>query len=133
MVKLYIKSQIALQFIIIISILLFIFIVFLGIISNRNAELNKEELMIQAQDMVNAVQKELVIATTVVDGYSREFHIPSKIGNQNYSIYIGGPTNATLILSFSNNDFTRRIPPITGQPTPGLNRINKAGGVVYLN
>ncbi len=124
------RAQLALQFIIIIGIALFMFVVFAGIISSKNAELNKEKLMIQAQDITNAVQKEIVIASTVLDGYSREFRIPAKIGSYDYSISI---QNTTLILTHSGNDFTKRIPKITGQPKAGLNRINKTGGVVYLN
>lgn len=133
MVKFNLNAQAALQFIIIIGILLFIFIVFSAIITNKNAELNKDKLMIQAQDIINSVQKEIVIATTVIDGYYREFSIPSQIGSHDYSIYIGDPKNTTLVLNFLNNDFTKRIPSIIGEPTKGLNRINRTGGVVYLN
>jgi len=116
-----------------VGILLFVFIAFFAIISGRDAEQNEERLMIQAQDIINAVQKELVIATTVLDGYSREFLIPSKIGSHDYSIYTAGSGNTTLVLTLLNNDFTKRIPHIIGQPKPGLNRINKTRGEVYLN
>jgi hypothetical protein len=133
MVKLNLKSQVALQFVIIIGILLFVFIAFFAILSEKNQEDNEEKLMIQAQDIIYSVQREIVIATTVLDGYLRQFRIPSTIGLNDYSIYIQGPSNTTLVLNFLNNDFTKRIPPANGQPKPGLNNITKSGGEVYLN
>lgn len=131
--KLNLKSQVALQFVIVLGLLLFIFIVFFAMISSQNAEDNKEKLMIQAQDIISAVQKEIVIASTMLNGYSRSFRIPSKIGALNYSFYITGSSNTTLILNLLNNDFSKRIPRVKGQPKTGLNNLTKIGGEVYLN
>jgi hypothetical protein len=133
MAKLHLRSQIALQFVVIVGILLFVVISIFGIVSNRSAEENQEKILIQAHDIISAVQKEIVIGSTVLDGYSRKFSIPSKIGGYDYSLYIPVTSNSTLVLNILNNDFTKKIPPIHGQPKPGLNNITKVGGEVYLN
>jgi len=133
MVELNLKSQLAFQFLIVVGILLFVFITFFAIISNRSSEENEGKLMLEAQDIANAVQKEIVIASTVLDGYSREFFIPSRIGINNYSISTSGSGNKTLVLTLQGNDFTKRIPYVIGQPRPGLNVIRKIQGEVYLN
>lgn len=79
------KSQISLEFILLISFMLFFFIVFFGVVQYRMAEAmhDKEtELLATAAEYV---KNEINLAYTAEDGYIRSFVIPENIAGKKYS------------------------------------------------
>lgn len=127
--KFYLKSQTAMEFIILAGFLLFFFIAVLGVASSNAYDLNRERAIIIGEDLATKVQKEINLAARVVDGYSREFTLPAKLGQKEYNISIIG--NEVIITS-GQNDFWRVIPPVIGNITQGRNTINKTNGIIYI-
>jgi hypothetical protein len=128
--KRHVKSQAALEFLILVGIVLFVFTIMIGVVSSRTTDIYKKRGAIIADDIVTKVQKEVNLASRVLDGYSRDFSIPQKIGKENYSISI---TGNEVVLSTEKEDFWRIIPNVVGNITKGSNTIRKTNGVIYIN
>src|SRR3989338_1369432 len=65
------------------------------------------------KDLALKLQKEALIAASVEDGYVRDFTIPIQLDN--------------------SVNYTFTIPNSVGNLSKGSNRINKTGGVIYIN
>ncbi len=128
--KLHIKSQSAIEFLALTGVVLFMFLILLGMTANRVEYLDKQKEIIYGEDLVIKVQKEVNLASRSLDGYSRVFEIPQKLGSLNYTISIVGNE---LTVDTINQAFTRRIPPVVGNIAKGANKINKTDGTIYLN
>ena len=128
--KLYIKSQSAIEFLSLAGVVILMFIMLLGITANRVEHLDKQKEIVYGEALVIKVQKEINLAARSLDGYSRTFEIPQKLGALNYSIDIVG---AELNIDTAHQSFTRRIPNVIGNIAKGANKINKTDGTIYIN
>lgn len=128
--KRHIKAQSAMEFMILSSFLLFIFVVILGYVSYNASYVNKKRDIIMGEDLITKVQKEINLAAMVMDGYSREFRLPQKLGRKDYIILIVGNE---VIASTDKQDFWRVIPNVTGSINKGENIITKENGTIFLN
>ena len=124
------KAQIIMEFIMLIGILLFMFILFLGVTGYQAREINKEKVELLGSDTVFMVQRELELAVNSLEGYHREFYLPTKLNNLDYDILV---SNNEVILTVNNQDFFLPVVGVTGQPRKETNIINKRESVVYLN
>jgi len=71
------------------------------------------------------------LAASVEDGYVRSFTIPSQLDNSvNYTLTT---KNYTITVESKNSIYTFTIPNSVGNLSKGSNRINKTGGVIYIN
>lgn len=82
------------------------------------------------KDLALKLQKELLVAATVEDGYRRTFQIPDTLNNINYSMTL---QNSTIGVQSKNSYYIVRVPTVIGNVTKGTNIINKTGGVIYIN
>ena len=83
------------------------------------------------KDIGLKLQRELVLAAGVEDGYMRIFEVPDKIDNTiNYSLTT---QNSTITIKSENSIYIASIPKSVGNATKGVNKINKTGGVIYIN
>ena len=128
--KQHIKGQGAMEFIILAGMLLLMFIIISGITLDRTIHINRKRDIILGEDLVTKVQKEINLAARVLDGYSRNFTLPQKLGTKNYTILIAGQE---AIVRTDKGDFWRVIPNVTGDINKGVNRINKTNGTIYIN
>ena len=77
------------------------------------------------------LQKEVLLAASVEDGYVRLFTIPIQLDNNiNYTLTT---KNYTITVVSANSIYTFTIPNSIGNVTKGPNKINKTGGVIYIN
>jgi len=118
------------EFLLLAGLLLLVFAVMMGIYSEKMAYSNKQKDILRGQDLVDKVQKEIAIASRVLDGYQRQFTLPSRLGNKEYTIRIIGKE---VIASTDKQDFWRPIPSVVGNVTKGQNNIKRQNGTVYLN
>ena len=81
------------------------------------------------KDAALKIQKELLIAANVEDGYSRAFTMPDKINQIDYSLTT---QNSTVAVTSKNSIYEVSIPNSVGILVKGTNRINKTGGVIYI-
>lgn len=128
--KQHVKSQVAMEFMVLVGISVLVFLIMLAIISEQIQDINNKEEIIRAEDIAIKIQKEINLASRVLDGYYRRFYLPHKLGNFDYEIIIGGNE---LIIKTRKQDTWVVIPDITGNITKGFNTINKTGGIIYLN
>ena len=123
------KSQVALEFLIFSGIAFILVIVLTAISANQIKGLFNYKEDILVKDLALKVQGELNLAAMVEDGYTREFEVPDKLDNIDYSIFI---VNGTLFVQSKNSLYIVSIPSIIGNISIGTNVINKIEGVIYI-
>lgn len=124
------KAQISAEFFVLLGILFLIAIAFeVASLSQLNDfRLKKENDAVR--DVALKIQKELLIAAAVEDGYARQFELPDNVDSINYSLTI---QNSTIAVESRNSYYFVSIPQVVGNISKGANAINKTGGVVYIN
>lgn len=124
------KAQISAEFFVLLGIVFLIAIAFevasLGQLNDFR--LKKENDAVR--DVALKIQKELLIAVAVEDGYVRQFELPDKVDSVNYSLTT---QNSTINVESKNSYYSVSVPKVVGNASKGANVINKTGGVVYIN
>ena len=124
------KAQISAEFFVLLGIVFLIAIAFeIASLDQLNDFREKKESE-AVKDIALKLQKELLVAATVEDGYVRIFEIPDKLDNINYSLTT---QNSTINVTSKNSLFIVAIPNSVGNASKGTNTINKTGGVIYIN
>ena len=126
----HIKAQIAIEFILLVSVAFVILIIFLTSVRSQATDLNKRKDFVLVKDLAYKVQYEINIATQVKSGYNRTFFIPEKLDNKEYTINI---EKNEITIRLEKLEFVLDIPEINGNINKGNNQIKNLGGVVYLN
>ncbi len=124
------NAQSAVEFMVILSAILFFFVTFFAIIQMNVEKKNLEKEKIIIQSIALDVQDEINIAAKSSEGYSREFKIPENIFGKNYEINISGNF---IYVSLKELGISYKISEINGSIKKGLNLIRKENGTVYLN
>ena len=124
------KSQVALEFLIFSGIAFILIIVLTAISANQIKGIFNYKEDILVKDLALKVQGELNLAAMVEDGYTREFEVPDKLDNIDYSIFI---VNGTLFVQSKNSIYIARVPKLIGNVSKGINSINKLSGLIYIN
>jgi hypothetical protein len=124
------KAQSAMEFFMFVGILLMIFIAFTAILFDRVNTINDKKAVLLGEDIAIKVQKEILLAARVSDGYSRLFTLPQTIEGMNYSVYVSGKE---VTVKTPKSEVVRIIPEINGNITKGNNLIHKSNGSIYLN
>jgi len=125
-----IKSQGAIEFLIISGIVIFMFTVFFVAIQANTEERNKENEAIIIKNLALSVQDEIFLALKSSDGYIREFQIPQLISGKDYEISI---IDNFVHVKTSQNAVSLKLDDFTGNIKKGINIIKKQNGKVYLN
>ena len=124
------RAQISVEFFLFAGLAFLIAIAFqFGSLNQLNDFRTKKESD-AVKDLGLKLQRELLIASTVEDGYVRYFNIPDKLDNINYSL---STQNFTITVTSKNSIYIVRIPNSIGIINKGTNKINKTGGVIYIN
>jgi len=127
------RGQSAVEFMILIGVVLFIFSLFLIVIQNNVSDKFDEDRDRIALEIVLTVQDEINLASESSDGYSRNFKIPSRVGSLGYNISII-ESNVFLITEDGRHAVSLPIPEaVEGEIYVGENSITKEGGVVHIN
>ncbi len=105
--------------------------IFLAASANEAKEFSSNKKLFLMRDVALKLQKEVTIASSVEEGYERNFDLPEKLDSfLNYSIITG---NTTITVNSSNAFFSAAIPKITGNFTKGPNKIENIGGKIFVN
>ena len=126
----YSKAQISAEFFVLLGLAFLIAIAFeLASIDQLNQfRMGKESEAVK--DLALKLQKELLIAANVEDGYVRIFTIPDELNNINYSLTT---QNSTITVQSENSLYIVSMPKAVGSINKGTNTINKTGGVININ
>jgi len=126
------KGQTALEFIILIGVVIFFTTIFFAIINENLGQKNFEKRDIEIKLIASNVQDEINLALRSSDGYSRNFTIQEKIYSQDYQINITGDL-VYLKTSDSKHAIALPVPKLVGDIKKGNNIIKKRDGIIYLN
>jgi len=124
------KSQVSFEFFIFVGLAFLIAIAFSLASLDQLQEFRVEKEGEAVKDLALKLQKELLLAATVEEGYVRIFEIPEKLDNIDYFLTV---QNNTISIESKNGFYTLSIPKAIGNLTKGENKINKTGGVIYIN
>ena len=126
------KAQSAIELLILVGVMLFIFIGFLFVFQNNVSQKTVENRNQEALELTITVKNEIDIAAGTTDGYSRTFQIPETIFRQDYNLTIEGDV---LYFTTSDGSISLSLPSqqVTGQLQKGANTIQKLNGEILLN
>src|SRR3989344_4150014 len=124
------KAQISAEFFVFVGLAFLVAIAFEVVSLDQLNDFRIQKESEAIKDLALKLQKELLIAATVEDGYVRFFKIPEKIDTINYSLAI---QNSTITVKSKNSIFVGSTPNVVGNLTKNTNKINKTGGVIYIN
>ena len=124
------KAQVSAEFFVLLGLAFLITITFeIASLDQLNDFRNQKETQ-SVKDLGLKLQKEVVLASIVEDGYVRTFEVPDKLENIDYSLIT---LNSTVIIQSKNVLFTVSIPTSVGNLSKGTNIVNKTGDVIYIN
>ena len=124
------KAQIAIEFVLLVSVTFIILLIFLKAIGDQADDLNEKKEFILVKDLAYKAQYEINIASQVKSGYNRTFFIPEKLDNNDYTIT---KIENKITIGLKNSEFTITIPDVNGSIKKGNNTIKNIGGVIYIN
>ncbi|MBS3096084.1 hypothetical protein J4480_01445 [Candidatus Woesearchaeota archaeon] len=124
------KAQITAEFYILLGIAFLIAIAFEIASLDQLNDFRKQKEEESVRDLALKLQKEVLVAANVEDGYVRVFQIPDKLDNIDYFLTV---QNYTVNVKSKNAFSIMPIPKAIGNMTKGANVINKTGGVIYIN
>ena len=124
------KAQVSAEFLIFVGMAFLIAIAFEAASLSQLKDFRDRKEAEAVRDMALKIQKELIIAANVENGYSRTFDLPDRLELINYSITT---QNLTVTVESKNGFFIVHIPNSVGNVTKGTNHISKTGGIVHVN
>ncbi|MBS3105717.1 hypothetical protein J4234_05660 [Candidatus Woesearchaeota archaeon] len=126
----HLKAQMSAEFFVFVGLAVLIAIAFeiISLGQLNDFRLQKENEAVR--DLALKLQQELLVASTVEDGYVRTFQIPDSIEIINYSL---STQNSTITVKSKNSLYIASLPKVVGNVSKGANTINKTGGVIYIN
>jgi len=125
------KSQFAMEFILLITFMLIVFLGFFAVVSYTITDLEENKKQQAAENIAALVDNEIKLARSVNDGYEKTFTVPKKIEGNNYTISI--IENKELVVIYLEYEYVLFLPEnIMGNVSTGLNEIKKNNSIVYL-
>ncbi|MBI4739559.1 hypothetical protein HY772_08545 [Candidatus Woesearchaeota archaeon] len=119
------------EFIIFFGFMFLIFVIFLIGVADRYKTLAADKERILLSDQAQKIRKEILVASTVEDGYSRSFEIPASLDGVSFTIQV---VNDVLVLESSKEESSLKMPPINGTLQKGAtNTIEKKNGLLCIN
>lgn len=126
------KTQSALEFVVLASFMLLVIIGFFSVTSSNILQAKDEGNKKISSDITDFAYREIEIAKSLNDGYTRVFVMPQTVNGVNYSISI--IDNRELMVNYLGNEYVKFLPAnVSGNISIGLNRIKKINNVVYIS
>ena len=120
------------EFIVLASFMLLVILGFFAITSSKILESKEEGDRKIAEDIADFAYREIEIAKSVNDGYTRVFSMPLTFNGVNYSIKI--TDNRELIVDYLGYEHVKFLPlNVTGTIGVGFNEIKKINGIVDVS
>ncbi len=126
------KAQSSIEFIILIGVMTFIFLMFLFVLKMNLSDEHEDNRNLFIKEIAVTIQNEISLATNSIEGYHREFQIPINLFGVDYTAEIV----AGLVYIHTNDGryaLSLPVSEVTGALQIGVNVITKKEGVVYLN
>jgi hypothetical protein len=117
------------QFLLVVSIVFMLFVVFVTGFAERYRDIKMEKERLAVKDLALKVHDEIAIAHNLEDGYTRTFTLPDQVEGSNYTINITG--NVVAVTS-EHSEYSLAAAPVTGDVNVGSNTITRSGGTVCI-
>ena len=124
------KAQVSIEFFIFVGLAFLIAIAFELASLDQLKDFRLENENAAVKDFALKLQKEVLIAAYVEDGYSRAFEIPDDLENIDFSVDL---RNSTITVQSKNSLYITLVPSSVGNFSKGTNIIRKSGNVIYIN
>jgi hypothetical protein len=126
------KSQVSNEFIVLLGVAFLVMLIFMSLIASDISSISFEKEHRSMRDLGFSVQREIMTASDVKDGYERQFRLSDRVNGYDYSI---SNTDKFITVVSANKGIEQSflIPSVVGNLTKGMNIIRKSGGVVYIN
>jgi hypothetical protein len=126
------KGQSAMEFVVLASFMLLVILGFFAITTSRMFEAKEQMEETTAQQIADIAFREIELASTLSDGYTRVFSIPRNVNGVGYNITI--IDDRELVVVFEGFEHIKFFPTnVTGNITKGMNQLRKEGNVIYLS
>ena len=120
------------EFIILASFMLVAIFGFFAVTSSRLLEARDESNKKTAEDIAQLAYREMEIAKSANDGYSRIFAMPQTVNGVDYNITI--IDNREIVVHYLEQEHIKFLPAnVTGNIVKGNNKISKNNGIVFIN
>lgn len=117
------KSQVATEFMLMVSLAIVVLIVMLGVLYYLFIDYSEEKNVNKLTDLGYSLQSEIIVAAEVEPGYERAINIPNDTEGANYTIEIN---NTEIVIKYRSTDLLFTIPRVTGSiTTKGTHLIRK--------
>lgn len=126
------KSQTAIEFVILVGFVLFVFVAFLLVIRGNTSDKIREKKNQAVKELALTVQDEINLALSSTDGYYRSFNLPETLSGQEYEAEI---SEGMVYIHTTDNKYAIALPVanVTGDVNEGGNIIRKENGEIKLN
>lgn len=126
------KGQSAIEFVILIMAVLFLFVGLLYFIHGKIADSKAEAVTVAVNEIALTVQDEINLAHGSANGYSRQFFLPPNLNGFEYTANI---TEGSIYVRTEDGKNAVALPvlEVTGDILIGNNLVRKSEGIVYLN
>lgn len=127
-----IKGQSAIEFLILIMAILFLFVGLLYFVYSKISDTQNEAVSVAVNEIALTVQDEINLAHGSADGYLRQFFLPFNINGLEYEVNI---IEDSIYVRTVNGRHAVALPisEVTGDVLIGNNLIYKINGSVRLN
>ncbi|MBI2660209.1 hypothetical protein HYX07_03545 [Candidatus Woesearchaeota archaeon] len=120
------------EFVILASFMLLVILGFFSLASSRMIEARVEGNRKISEDIAKFAYREVEIAKSVNDGYSRVFEIPQSVNGVNYTLSV--IDGRELVVNYLDEEYVQFLPiNVTGNILKGSNRIAKINGIILIN
>jgi hypothetical protein len=126
------KGQSAIEFVILVMAILFLFVGFLYFIQGKVYDSQNEAVTVAVNEIAITVRDEINLAHSSADGYSRQFFLPLNLNGFDYEANI---LENSIYVRTEDGKHAVALPisVVVGDVLIGTNSINKINGTVYLN
>ncbi len=126
------RAQSALEFVIVVMAMLFLFVGLLVFVQERIASSKYESLSVAVREVALTVREEISLAQLSTDGYSRQFTLPGNINGYDYKINV---TEDSVYVRTDDGRHAIALPvgEVIGDVVIGINSVSKTNNTVFLN
>lgn len=126
------KGQSAIEFVILVMAILFLFVGFLYFIQGKVYDTQNEAVTVAVKEIAITVRDEINLAHGSADGYSRQFFLPLNLNGFDYEAQILEDSIYVRTID-GKHAVALPISSVIGDVLIGTNSIYRINGTVYLN
>lgn len=129
------SAQISIEFMVLLIMGVFFVLTFIVIVKNLSDQKIQNKALVELDDLGKSIQQELLLASSLQNGYSREIYIPPKLYGIPYTMNVSVASGTVMYLNFYyyETELFYAIPYIQGDVKTGLNTISKNNDIITVS